>query len=93
MKETETLSLIDGQFSDEEAKDILMNVFLKKITFHERKNFSELEMHGESDQNAQSRITALKQEMEKVHEIIAEAKSKNQRLKISSEIKISLLTD
>ena len=93
MKETETLSLIDGQFSDEDAKEILMNVFSKKITFHERKNFSEFEMHGENDQNAQSRITVLKQEMEKVHEIIAEAKAKNQRLKIDSEIKISLLTD
>jgi hypothetical protein len=93
MKEIETLSLIDGQFSDEEANDILMNVFLKKITFHERKNFSAIEMHGTSDKIAKDRIIALKQEMEKAHEIIAEAKAKNQRLKINSEIKISLLTD
>jgi hypothetical protein len=93
MKETETLNLINGQFSDEEAKDILMNVFLKKITFHERKNFSSIEMHGKGDSKAQSRIIALKQEMEKAHEIIAEAKAKNQRLKIDSEIKISFLTD
>lgn len=93
MKETETLILINGQFSDEEAKDIVMNVFLKKITFHERKNFSAIEMHGKGDSKAQSRIIELKQEMEKAHEIIAEAKAKNRRLKIDSEIKISLLTD
>jgi homoserine dehydrogenase len=93
MKEIETLSLIDGQFSDEEANDILMNVFLKKITFHERKDFSAIEMHGASDKNEKDRIITLKKEMEKAHKIIAEAKSKNQRLRINSEIKISLLTD
>jgi homoserine dehydrogenase len=93
MKEIETLSLIDGQFSDEEANEILMNVFLKKITFHERKDFSAIEMHGASDKNEKDRIITLKKEMEKAHKIIAEAKSKNQRLRINSEIKISLLTD
>ena len=32
------LSLINGVYSSEEAKEILMNVFASKIQFHELKN-------------------------------------------------------
>ena len=39
MNKTENLNLIEGNFSIEEAKEILMNIFLTKIHFHEMKNF------------------------------------------------------
>ncbi|MDA9888823.1 hypothetical protein N9D52_06615 [Flavobacteriaceae bacterium] len=34
--------LIEGSFSDEEAKDVLKNFFESKIHFHEMRNFSSL---------------------------------------------------
>ena len=39
MNKMEQLNLIEGNFSDEEAKEILMNIISTKIHFHEMKNF------------------------------------------------------
>ena len=40
MKKNETFNLIDGVFSVDEAREILMNIFSTKIQFHEMKNLS-----------------------------------------------------
>lgn len=90
MKESETLNLINGQFTDEEAQDLIMHVFYKKITFHEQQDFSAIERSGKGHTHARTIIMELKQEMARAQEIIATAKAKNQKLTISSEIKISL---
>lgn len=91
--ETESFNLIAGQFTEEEAKDIIMQVFLKKINFHERKDFSSLERYGKGDKKAQERILVLKREMERANEVIASSKAKNKILSISAEIKITWLKD
>ena len=49
MNKIEKLNLIEGNFSGEEAKEILMNVFLAKIHYHELKNFSSQERFGKDD--------------------------------------------
>ena len=56
MTKTENLTLIEGIFLAEEARDILINIFSTKINFHELKNFSSLEKHGKEDKTAQKRI-------------------------------------
>lgn len=91
--ETESFNLIAGQFTEEEAKDIIMQVFLKKINFHERKDFSSLERYEKGDKKAQERILVLKREMERANEVIASSKAKNKILSISAEIKITWLKD
>lgn len=93
MTKTEKLTLIEGIFLAEEAREILINIFSTKINFHELKNFSSLEKHGKADKTAQKRIPELKREMEKLYEILSEAKATNKKIIVSSEIKISLLND
>ncbi|MFC2187002.1 hypothetical protein ACFCT7_06745 [Fulvivirgaceae bacterium LMO-SS25] len=90
MNKTEKLTLIEGTFSDEEAKEILMNIFSTKVNFHEVKNFSSIERFGEVDATAQKRIPDLKREVEKLTKILAEARATKKQITINSEINISL---
>lgn len=89
MKNNEKLILIDGVFEHTEAKEILFNVFSSKIQFHELKNFSTFERSGKSDETAIKRIPELKVNVQKVNELMEEAKKLNKKLIISSEVSIS----
>lgn len=90
MNKIEKLNLINGNFSSEEAKEILMNVFLTKVRFHEVKNFSSQVRFGKDDETAKIRIPQLKEELEKVLKIVSEAETANKKMIITSEINISL---
>jgi len=87
----ETLIPIEGVFTCEEAKEILMNLFVTKINFHELKNLSSNERNGKNDEIAQKRIPALKNEIEKLHEVLS--KAKNKKLVIKSAIVITIVED
>ena len=91
MNKLQSLSLITGIFNGEEAKDMLMNMYLTKIRFHEMKNFSFKERFGRQDDQAITRIAELKIEIEKLMHIISEATNGNKALAITSEINIKLL--
>ncbi|WP_396185616.1 hypothetical protein [Flavobacterium sp.] len=93
MNKLEQLNLIEGNFSDEEAKEILMGIFLAKINFHEKKIFSSQIRFGKVDEIAINRIPKLKKETEKMLQIISEAKLNNKRLLITSQINISLVDE
>lgn len=90
MNKTEKLTLIEGTFSTEEAREILMNVFYTKINFHEVKNFSSIERFGEVDATAQKRIPHLKQAVEKLSKFLAEANTSKKQITINSEIILSI---
>ena len=91
MKKNETLRIIDGNFNYDEAKEILMNILSSKINFYCLKNWSSQERFGIEDVNAQKRIPALRNEVKKLEEILSEAKAKNKKLVVSSDINISFL--
>ena len=91
MKNVQTLNFIDGNFTNDEARQILMNMFLSKIDFHVQKNWSSQERYGETDINALKRISALRNELKKLEEILSDAKAENKRLVINSEINISII--
>ena len=93
MSKTEKLTFIEGTFSNEDAKDILLNIFSAKINFHQLKNFSSQERFGKNDEIAKERIFALTKELEKVEKILQDAKLKNKKLKVSSQIVVSLQDD
>jgi hypothetical protein len=93
MNKLEQLNLIEGNFSDEEAKEILMGIFLAKINFHQKKIFSSQVRFGKDDELAIDRIPKLKKEIEKMLQIISEAKLNNKRLLITSQINISVVED
>lgn len=93
MNTTDKLVLVDGRFSDEEAREILLNLFSTKIHFHEAKNFSSQERFGKDDATAMKRIPELKTCLDQVREIVSNAKSNKKRLHISAEVRIVELDD
>lgn len=90
MNTVKKLTLIEGSFSNEEAGEILSNIFAAKIQFHTMKNFSSQERFGTEDKTAKKRIPALKKELEKLGQIISNAKLHNKKLVITSNIHITL---
>lgn len=83
------LNFIEGQFTAEEAKEILTNIFVTKIKFHELKNFSSEIRDGQSHSFSQERILFLNEGLKKIEDIINEAKLLNKKLIIKSEINVS----
>jgi hypothetical protein len=88
MKTTEKIMLIDGNFSPTEAKELLMNLFINKINFHEKKNFSSHERYGKEDETATRRIPELKESIETILQIINEATAQNQNIEITSTVNV-----
>lgn len=89
MKVFKELKLIAGHFSPEEAREILMNIFLSKIRFHQNKNLSSEERFGIEDPTALKRIPELEGSMGIISKIIEDAKQNNETLEITSEVTIS----
>jgi DNA-directed RNA polymerase subunit F len=90
MGKTTKLNLIEGEFPMTEAKEILYNIFSTKINFHQRNNFSHKERFGKEDPTAKKRIPALNKQLVKLEKVLNEAKAKNCKLIINSEVTISL---
>jgi hypothetical protein len=90
MNKTEFITLIDGDFDDREATEILVNIFSSKINFHQVKNFSSQERYGKVDAHAAKRIIELKNGLEKALEILLNAKKNNKRLTIKSDVNITI---
>ncbi|MBL7872454.1 MAG: hypothetical protein JNM78_12630 [Cyclobacteriaceae bacterium] len=93
MKNSETLTLIDGLFNSAEAKELLATMISSKINFHNIKNWSSQERFGKNDEIAQKRIPELKKDMEKLQAILSEARANNKKLLVSSKINIILMDE
>ena len=90
MKSEEQIILIEGNFTDVEAKEILMNVISTKIQFHSMKNFSSKERFGKVDELSVKRIAALGKSLEAINEFLSQPTVKNHRLKIHATIHLSI---
>jgi len=88
MNKHETLSLIDGHFTADEAREVLVSIFLAKINFHVMRNFSSQERLGCSDKVAMERIPILKQSVERIQELVSHASANKERLIVTAEVKI-----
>lgn len=84
------LKLIDGIYSPTEAIEILMNVYNRKIEFHELKNFSSEVCTGTTNAATITRVTELKEDIETIKNLIKEAQENNKKLVIKSVIDIQL---
>lgn len=84
-------NLIKGDFSPEDASEIVNHLFAKKINFHERKNFSHEIRFGEVDQNSKERIKELKQCKASLNEFLEQAKKQGKNLKIKSSISLEII--
>lgn len=86
-----TCELIKGEFSPEEASEIVYDLFSKKINFHEVKNFSKLIRKGTEDQKSNERIVELKADKNQAKELINKAAASGKSIRITSTISIELI--
>jgi DNA-directed RNA polymerase subunit F len=61
------LSLIEGSFSAEEAKEILLKIYHTKLNFHQRNNLSSLERFAKNNATADLRIPVLEKSIEEIN--------------------------
>jgi len=85
------LLLIDGTFSPEDAKEVLMNVFASKIQFHELKNLRALLSTSGEDQTSILRVQQLKKTIEEFNLVLQKANENGMELSIKSHIEVSFL--
>jgi hypothetical protein len=93
MKQEETVVLIKGEFTAEQAKEILTNVFSTKIHFHQMKNFSSLERFSKEDEIAISRLPELKRELKRTLAFLETSEFAGKNIQVHSEIKISIINE
>lgn len=84
------LSLINGIYSTEEAKEILMNVFASKIQFHELKNLRSIVINDVEDPSSVLRVRQLRQAIDEFNLLLKQAEENNLELSINSLIEISV---
>ncbi len=83
-----SIQLIDGEFSIEEAKEILNTLINNKIVFHQRKNFSNNERFGCDHEVSVKRIPQLIQCRNQVMELLEQKEKSGKTLRITSTIEI-----
>lgn len=93
MKNKDQILLIEGKFKPEEAREILTNLLLAKIRFHQLKNFSSQERNGCDDSSSTMRIPQLEESLDQIIKMMAEAEQHQILLKIHSEIHIECIHD
>lgn len=83
--------LIRGEYTAEDAQEILNNLITHKIHFHERKSFSSQIRYGHTDEKSLSRVKQLQHNRELINEIINEANSLNKNIRITSKITVEII--
>lgn len=83
--------LIKGEFTPDEALEILVYLFDKKINFHQLKSFSSEIRFGDEDQKSVKRYKELKLSKASMVEFMQSAKEQGRKLKINSNVTIEIL--
>ena len=82
--------LIDGRFTAEDARELLMDLFSKKANFHEVRNFSANERFGKDDPHHLQRIDVLTRNMEQINAFFGELLAKGKQVRIHSVVNIEV---
>ena len=90
MKKTETIELIKGTFTPNEAREIILQMLNSKINFHNLKNFSSRERFGKPDADSEQRLRNLNESRNKVKSLILESIDEEKKLIINSSIEITI---
>ncbi len=91
MNNKHSLKLIDGKFPPSQAGKVLFGLLSFKVNHHQMELFSNEERFGKDLSNSKKRIDQLKIVQSSLKEIIDQASHKNEVLKISCVIKITVL--
>lgn len=88
MSKTETIELIKGTFTPDEAREVLLRMLNSKIDFHNLKNLSSRERFGKPDSYSEQRLEVLKEARKKVETLISNSIDEEKKLTIKSSIEI-----
>lgn len=87
----QTIKLIEGVFSFEEAAEILFSLLMHKIKFHNLQLLHGQALNEENYKRSKERIQALKEHKNRVTEMILAARDKGYELQIDSSINIKFV--
>lgn len=90
MKKTETIELIKGTFTPDEAREILLDLLNSKINFHNRRNFSSRERFGKPNAYSEQKLERLMESRKKVLTLISKSFDEEKLLTINSTIEINI---
>jgi hypothetical protein len=93
MNSPQKFSLIDGIFSAEDGKDILMHLLNHKIQFHQRKNMSAYEKTCENDPHSTRRLAELHEVISNLYPLLKTTIEEGKSLKIESRVHISIIDE
>lgn len=88
MNNTENIVLVNGVFTPDEAKEVLLALIGNKIHFHQMRNFSSEERFGKPDPLSVKRLSELYESRKQVVSLLDEAASVGYKLEIESFINI-----
>ncbi len=88
MNTRENVTLINGAFTPDEAKEVLLALISNKIHFHQMRNFSSEERFGKPDPLSVKRLSELYESRKHVVSLLEEAASVGYKLEIESFINI-----
>lgn len=86
---TTNYRLIDGVFSTDDARNILMTLINNKIQFHEQDNWSRKERFGDSHTAGSRRVDELMQSRLDLATLIDQAQAEGERLSINCTIEVT----
>lgn len=85
--------LVKGEFTAEQASEILHDLFTRKISFNKQKRLSQQVRFGIHDSKIDVRISELQDAHNRVRSLLETAKSTGKNLRIDSSIFIELIED
>lgn len=86
-----TITLVDTEFSPEDAAKILLSLVNHKIQYHQVEVFSSEERFGVPSAHSLDRLEALKIASEEISQWIKTAMHENKSVKVHSQVSIELI--
>ena len=90
LKDHKELELIKGEFSAEDARDILLQLFTDKINYHQARNLSSLERFGKLNDISVRRLPELKFQIQKINDLFQNADLSGATIKIQATVNIEI---
>lgn len=90
MHKLQSANLIEGVYSPQEAREILMDLLEHEINFYKIQNLSSEVRHGGPDTHAQKKIQELLSEKVRILELIRNAADTGKQVNVLSSIHIRM---
>jgi hypothetical protein len=89
----ENFTLVEGKFSAQDAREILLSLINNKIKFHELKNFSHEVRFSRTDNHSVMRIAELKACRESLKDRLKMAVDSNTIIKVHSTVVVEFMNE